>query len=203
MIEEKLEYRLAEPDGDTDGAADDGVVSDADGDADQAVFSINLFRLALLSSTRSTSDAAFSDPSPHHLQLWCFSVVLCPRLSAAAPGQPGAAPGIILSAFFPNRDAAILFTATARWIKLPIRFVNGYLHDHLLLQVGGFTHVWVEANLPASDCSDFDPTTGCVDRASNIAVTIPHCSCVAPPVAGSFIGPCRYPMTVADSLVQV
>jgi len=87
------------------------------------------------------------------------------------------------------RDLANLFMQAARRLGFASRFVSGYLHAQPSALNFGATHAWAEVFLPGAGWKGFDPTTGEVVGTDHIAVAVARTPDLAPPIAGSYLGP--------------
>ncbi len=97
------------------------------------------------------------------------------------------------------RDYATLFIETCRFLGLASRFVSGYSHVPELGAGGATTHAWAEVYLPGPGWKGFDPTAGELTGSRHIPVAVARHPEMAPPVAGSFVGPKgQIPMLTVD-----
>ncbi|MCP5158818.1 MAG: transglutaminase family protein [Gammaproteobacteria bacterium] len=87
------------------------------------------------------------------------------------------------------RDYATLLIESCRFLGLASRFVSGYSHVPGLGAGGAATHAWAEVYLPGPGWKGFDPTAGELTGNRHIPVAVARHPEMAPPVAGSFIGP--------------
>ncbi|HPF58461.1 MAG TPA: transglutaminase family protein [Candidatus Competibacteraceae bacterium] len=87
------------------------------------------------------------------------------------------------------RDYATLFIEACRFLGLASRFVSGYSHVPGLDAGGAATHAWAEVYLPGPGWKGFDPTAGELTGSRHIPVAVARHPEMAPPVAGSFVGP--------------
>ena len=100
------------------------------------------------------------------------------------------------------RDYATLFIEACRFLGLASRFVSGYSHVPGLGAGGASTHAWAEVYLPGPGWKGFDPTAGELTGNRHIPVAVARHPEMAPPVAGSFIGP-KGPLPTLSVEVQV
>lgn len=87
------------------------------------------------------------------------------------------------------RDLANLFMESVRHLGFACRFVSGYLHAEPSSVNFGSTHAWAEVFLPGAGWKGFDPTIGKIVGTDHFAVSVARSPELAPPVAGSFVGP--------------
>jgi transglutaminase-like putative cysteine protease len=87
------------------------------------------------------------------------------------------------------RDYATLFIEACRFLGLASRFVSGYSYVPGLDAGGASTHAWAEVYLPGPGWKGFDPTAGELTGSRHIPVAVARHPEMAPPVAGSFVGP--------------
>src|ERR1043166_7865802 len=89
------------------------------------------------------------------------------------------------------QDFAHIMTALVREVKIPCRYVSGYLihsdeaHDR---SSDGATHAWVEAFLPGLGWVGFDPTNNLIAGEHHIRVAIGCAYADVPPTRGVFKG---------------
>jgi len=89
------------------------------------------------------------------------------------------------------QDFAHIMTALVREVKIPCRYVSGYLfhraedHDR---SSDGATHAWVEVFLPTLGWIGFDPTNNLVAGERHIRVAIGRDYADVPPTRGVFKG---------------
>lgn len=100
------------------------------------------------------------------------------------------------------RDYATLFIEACRFLGLASRFVSGYSHVPGLDGGGAATHAWAEVYLPGPGWKGFDPTAGELTGSRHIPVAVARHPEMAPPVAGSFVGP-KGPLPALSVEVQV
>ena len=89
------------------------------------------------------------------------------------------------------QDFAHVMIALVRRLKIPCRYVSGYLFqqpDGTSRSVDGATHAWVEAWLPGLEWVGFDPTHNTVTGERHIRVAIGRDYSDVPPTRGVFKG---------------
>lgn len=86
------------------------------------------------------------------------------------------------------RDFAVLLMEAARALRMPARFVSGYIRSGGQHQGGGHTHAWVRVYLPHCGWVEFDPTNGIVGSDDLIRVAVAREPGQACPLSGSFDG---------------
>jgi transglutaminase-like putative cysteine protease len=94
------------------------------------------------------------------------------------------------------RDFAHLFMCAARYLRVPARFVSGYLYAPQSAADFGATHAWSEVYLPGAGWRGFDPTIGELASSKHIRVAIGRVADAVPPVSGTFFGPIGASMSV-------
>ena len=87
------------------------------------------------------------------------------------------------------RDLANLFMESVRHLGFASRFVSGYLHAEPSSVNFGSTHAWAEVFLPGAGWKGFDPTIGNIVGTDHFTVSVARSPELAPPIAGSFVGP--------------
>ena len=91
-------------------------------------------------------------------------------------------------------------TALARHVKIPCRYVSGYLYPrqmHKDRSSEGATHAWVEALLPGLGWVGFDPTNNLIAGERHIRTAIGRDYSDVPPTKGVFKGKASSDLTVA------
>jgi transglutaminase-like putative cysteine protease len=89
------------------------------------------------------------------------------------------------------QDFAHIMIALVRSLKIPCRYVSGYLHhgsDHSDRSADGATHAWVEALLPGLGWVGFDPTNNLVAGGRHIRTAIGRDYADVPPTMGTMKG---------------
>lgn len=89
------------------------------------------------------------------------------------------------------QDFAHIMIALLREMKIPSRYVSGYLHhtsDPSIRSSSGATHAWVEAFLPHLGWVGFDPTNNQIAGERHIRTAIGRDYADVPPTRGVFKG---------------
>jgi len=90
------------------------------------------------------------------------------------------------------QDFAHIMIALARHVRVPCRYVSGYVHPREEMarerSADGATHAWVEALLPGLGWVGFDPTSNLVAGARHIRTAIGRDYADVPPTKGIFKG---------------
>ena len=89
------------------------------------------------------------------------------------------------------QDFAHVMIALVRGMRIPCRYVSGYLHHaagDLTRSVDGATHAWVEALLPGLGWVGFDPTNNQLAGERHIRTAIGRDYADVPPTRGIFKG---------------
>ena len=97
------------------------------------------------------------------------------------------------------QDFAHIMIALVRHVKIPCRYVSGYLcprPDKFDRSVEGATHAWVEALLPGLGWVGFDPTNDLVTDDRHIRTAVGRDYADVPPTRGIFKGKARSELTV-------
>ncbi|MCU1337125.1 MAG: Protein containing transglutaminase-like domain, putative cysteine protease [Bryobacterales bacterium] len=98
------------------------------------------------------------------------------------------------------QDFAHIMTALARHVRIPCRYVSGYVyprseyHDR---SPEGATHAWVEALLPGLGWVGFDPTNNLIAAERHIRTAIGRDYADVPPTKGIFKGDSLSQLTVS------
>ncbi len=98
------------------------------------------------------------------------------------------------------QDFAHIMIALARELRIPCRYVSGYLfhqpdkHDR---STDGATHAWVEACLPELGWVGFDPTNNTVAAERHIRVAVGRDYADVPPTQGVFRGKSESKLSVS------
>jgi transglutaminase-like putative cysteine protease len=98
------------------------------------------------------------------------------------------------------QDFAHIMIALIRGLKIPCRYVSGYLYHRTEdrdRSVEGATHAWVEALLPHLGWVGFDPTNCLVEGDRHIRVAIGRDYADVPPTKGVYRGSTSSELTVA------
>jgi transglutaminase-like putative cysteine protease len=98
------------------------------------------------------------------------------------------------------QDFAHIMIALARQLRIPCRYVSGYLfrgeHDKDR-SVEGASHAWVEALVPGSGWIAFDPTNNCLGEGRHIKVALGRDYADVPPTRGVYRGGAHSELSVA------
>jgi transglutaminase-like putative cysteine protease len=89
------------------------------------------------------------------------------------------------------QDYAHIMITLARQLKIPCRYVSGYLYQHSRSterSTGQATHAWVEAYLPGLGWIGFDPTNNTTSDERHIRVAIGRDYADVPPTRGVYRG---------------
>jgi transglutaminase-like putative cysteine protease len=89
------------------------------------------------------------------------------------------------------QDFAHIMIALVRNLRIPCRYVSGYLHhdsEHTDRSADGATHAWVEALLPRLGWIGFDPTNNLVAQGRHIRTAIGRDYADVPPTVGTMHG---------------
>lgn len=89
------------------------------------------------------------------------------------------------------QDFAHIMTALARQVKIPCRYVSGYVlprKENRDRSTGGATHAWVEALVPGYGWVGFDPTNNLLAGERHIRTAIGRDYADVPPTKGLFKG---------------
>lgn len=89
------------------------------------------------------------------------------------------------------QDFAHIMIALVRHLKIPCRYVSGYLHhavEHHDRSSEGATHAWVEALVPSLGWVGFDPTNDLLTGARHIRTAIGRDYADVPPTLGTMKG---------------
>ncbi len=89
------------------------------------------------------------------------------------------------------QDFAHIMIALVRNLRIPCRYVSGYLHhdeEHADRSSEGATHAWVEALLPGLGWTGFDPTNNLLVSGRHIRTAIGRDYADVPPAMGTMHG---------------
>ena len=89
------------------------------------------------------------------------------------------------------QDFAHIMIALVRGLRIPCRYVSGYLHhdpEHTDRSGDGASHAWVEALLPSLGWIGFDPTNNLVAGGRHIRTAIGRDYADVPPTMGTMKG---------------
>jgi transglutaminase-like putative cysteine protease len=98
------------------------------------------------------------------------------------------------------QDFAHIMTALVRHVKIPCRYVSGYMYPRSERQdrsPEGATHAWVEALLPGLGWVGFDPTNNVLAGDRHIRTAIGRDYADVPPTKGIFKGTTESQLTVS------
>jgi len=97
------------------------------------------------------------------------------------------------------QDFAHIMIALVRGLRIPCRYVSGYLHhdkSHEDRSVDGATHAWVEALMPGLGWVGFDPTNNLLAGKRHIRTAIGRDYADVPPTIGTLKGSANSEMQV-------
>ncbi|WP_031499455.1 transglutaminase family protein [Bryobacter aggregatus] len=97
------------------------------------------------------------------------------------------------------QDFAHIMTALLRELRIPARYVSGYLfhsRENKTRSVDGATHAWVEAFLPGIGWTGFDPTNNLLAGSRHIRTAIGRDYNDVPPTRGTYRGGAQSEMAV-------
>jgi transglutaminase-like putative cysteine protease len=99
------------------------------------------------------------------------------------------------------QDFAHILLTLLRLVKIPARYVSGYICPHKNGMRGeGATHAWVEAYIPEFGWLGIDPTNNCVVNEAHVRLAVgrnfPDCS----PVKGTYRGTSNHTLEVSVSV---
>jgi transglutaminase-like putative cysteine protease len=98
------------------------------------------------------------------------------------------------------QDFAHIMIALVRQLRIPCRYVSGYLHhskNHEDRSESSATHAWVEALIPQLGWVGFDPTNHLVAGGRHIRTAIGRDYSDVPPTHGIYRGSANTELTVA------
>ncbi len=98
------------------------------------------------------------------------------------------------------QDFAHIMTALVRHVKIPCRYVSGYVYprsEHRDRSPEGASHAWVEALLPNLGWVGFDPTNNVIAVERHIRTAIGRDYADVPPTKGIFKGQSESQLTVS------
>ena len=98
------------------------------------------------------------------------------------------------------QDFAHIMIALARHVRIPCRYVSGYVYRRLEdndRSPESATHAWVEALLPGYGWVGFDPTNNLIAGERHIRTAIGRDYADVPPTKGVFKGDCASQLTVS------
>lgn len=99
------------------------------------------------------------------------------------------------------QDFTHILIALARGLRIPCRYVSGYLYSSKTdpqpgQPADGATHAWVEAMLPGLGWVGFDPTHNCLAGERHIRAAIGRDYADVPPTNGTMKGPAKSELQV-------
>ena len=98
------------------------------------------------------------------------------------------------------QDFAHIMIALARQLRIPCRYVSGYLYrgeSATDRSVEGASHAWVEALVPGTGWVAFDPTNNCLGEGRHIKVALGRDYADVPPTRGVYKGGAESELSVA------
>lgn len=98
------------------------------------------------------------------------------------------------------QDFAHIMIALARQLRIPCRYVSGYLYrgeSATDRSVEGASHAWVEALVPGVGWVAFDPTNNCLGEGRHIKVALGRDYADVPPTRGVYKGGAQSELSVA------
>jgi len=104
------------------------------------------------------------------------------------------------------QDFAHIMTALGRQMRIPCRYVSGYLYRDTKAadrSPEGATHAWVEAFLPPLGWTAFDPTNNLVGGGRHIRVAIGRDYADVPPTRGVYRGEAKSELKVGVQVTTV
>jgi transglutaminase-like putative cysteine protease len=118
-----------------------------------------------------------------------------------------------VKAFFQKRrgvcqDFAHLQIACLRSLRLPARYVSGYLRtqppsDLPRLVGADASHAWCSAWCPGAGWADFDPTNNCVPEDGHITVAWGRDYCDVSPIHGVLLGGAKHTLHVGVDVMPI
>jgi transglutaminase-like putative cysteine protease len=102
------------------------------------------------------------------------------------------------------QDFAHIMTALVRGLRIPCRYVSGYLFHgdmHRDRSSEGASHAWVEAFLPGLGWTGFDPTNNLLAGERHIRVAVGRDYVDVPPTRGVFRGDAESELSVGVTVV--
>lgn len=97
------------------------------------------------------------------------------------------------------QDFAHIMTALLRSVRIPCRYVSGYLFhssEAKTRSVDGATHAWIEAMIPGLGWTGFDPTNNLLAGERHIRTAIGRDYADVPPTRGIFCGDAQSELSV-------
>jgi transglutaminase-like putative cysteine protease len=97
------------------------------------------------------------------------------------------------------QDYAHLMIGLCRGLKIPARYVSGYLAT----EAASATHAWVEVFIPGCGWQALDPTHNCQADGTYVNIAIGRDYADVPPVAGNYRGTLQRTMEVEVKITPV
>jgi transglutaminase-like putative cysteine protease len=99
------------------------------------------------------------------------------------------------------QDFAHILLAILRLVKIPARYVSGYICPNKNGMRGeGATHAWVEAYIPAYGWLGLDPTNNCIVNESHVRLAVGKNFYDCSPVRGTYRGTSNHTLEVTVSV---
>jgi transglutaminase-like putative cysteine protease len=99
------------------------------------------------------------------------------------------------------QDFAHILLALLRLVKIPARYVSGYICPNKEGMRGeGATHAWVEAYIPFYGWLGLDPTNNCIANESHVRLAVGKNFSDCSPVRGTYRGTSNHTLEVAVSV---
>ncbi len=99
------------------------------------------------------------------------------------------------------QDFAHMLLILLRLVKIPARYVSGYICPHKNGMRGeGATHAWVEAYIPEYGWIGIDPTNNCIVNEAHVRLAVGKNFTDCSPVKGTYRGTSNHTLEVAVSV---
>lgn len=99
------------------------------------------------------------------------------------------------------QDFAHILLAILRLVKIPARYVSGYICPNKNGMRGeGATHAWVEAYIPSYGWLGLDPTNNCIANENHVRLAVGKNFFDCSPVRGTYRGTSQHTLEVAVSV---
>lgn len=99
------------------------------------------------------------------------------------------------------QDFAHILLAILRLVKIPARYVSGYICPNKNGMRGeGATHAWVEAYIPSYGWLGLDPTNNCISNENHVRLAVGKNFFDCSPVRGTYRGTSQHTLEVAVSV---
>jgi transglutaminase-like putative cysteine protease len=99
------------------------------------------------------------------------------------------------------QDFAHMLLTLLRLVKIPARYVSGYICPHKNGMRGeGATHAWVEAYIPEYGWLGIDPTNNCIANETHVRLAVGKNFTDCSPVKGTYRGTSNHTLEVAVSV---